>query len=82
MDQFKTSGKPFESKKIILPLEVRQVLGWEEKTRLEIWIDATDHEVVIKKHEVSCMCCGGTIDLKECDKKYICTNCRKKIAEL
>lgn len=82
MQEFKTTKRTDESKKIILPLEVRQVLGWEEKTRLEIWIDATDNEVVIKKHDVSCVCCGGTNDLKECNNKYICASCRKKITEI
>lgn len=36
--------------KIVLPTQVRQALHWEEKTKLEIWINSADDEIILKRH--------------------------------
>jgi len=68
--------------RIVLPVEARQVMDWGEKTPVEIWVNATDNELVIKRHTVSCHYCGSTEKLKEYRKKYICPVCQRLIAEL
>lgn len=72
----KTSAGP---DRLILPKEVWHAMGWGEKTTVEIWMNATQDEVVIKKHQHSCVFCGTTEALISYRKKYICRDCRRKI---
>lgn len=82
MQQLNSIEKPGKPERVVLPLEVREVLGWEEKEQLEVWIDPTDNKIVIKKHVAACICCSGTDGLKDYKKLYLCADCRKKIARL
>lgn len=75
-------GELDRAQRIVVPSEVREVMGWEEKTPLEIWIDPTDSKLVIKKHHKSCIFCGREEGLKEYKKLYVCPSCRKSISIL
>lgn len=68
--------------RIVLPIEIRKAMEWGEKTPIELWMNTTDNEVVIKRHTFTCTYCGGTEKLKEYQRKHICPDCRKAIAEL
>ncbi len=68
--------------RIALPKEVRDTLDFNEKTPVEIRVNETNNEVVLKKHTFSCMYCGATEELKEYSQKHICSACRKAIAAL
>ena len=68
--------------RVVLPAEARRAMQWDEQTLVEIWVNATDNEIVIKRHTVACCCCGGTEDLKPLGKKHFCSACQKKIARL
>lgn len=70
------------AKQIRIPPEVRQVMGWGEKDRLEIWVDPSDSKIVIKKHVPACICCGGRQGLKEYRQLYFCPDCRRKIVQI
>lgn len=68
--------------RIVLPIEARQAMDWSVKTPVEIWVNAMDGEIVIKRHAFTCAYCGTTENLKEYNKKHICLACQKEIAEL
>ncbi|HWP80533.1 MAG TPA: AbrB/MazE/SpoVT family DNA-binding domain-containing protein, partial [Candidatus Acidoferrum sp.] len=68
--------------RIVLPVEIRKALDWGDKTPVEIWVNAPDNEIIIKRHAFSCAYCGATDNLKEYHKKHICPDCQKAIAEL
>lgn len=82
MSKTKTVRLIDELGRIVLPIEVRQAMEWGDKTPVEIWVNATDNEVVIKRHELSCIYCGATNNLKQYQKKHICPDCQTEVSKL
>lgn len=64
-----------QSERIILPSSIKEVIGWDERTPIEIWIDGSGEQIVLKKHENRCIFCSKTRGLKEYKEKHICSNC-------
>ncbi len=69
-----------ETGRIILPKAVRDILNWEEKTTVEIWLNAADDSVIIKRHAFACILCGATDNLKKVREQYVCRSCQREIA--
>lgn len=68
--------------RIVLPIEVRRALDWNEKSAVEIWINPATNEVVLKTHIYACTYCGETENLKEFNKRRICPACQSAFAKL
>ena len=66
--------------RVVLPIELRRGLDWNEHDRVEIFIE--DDRVVLQKYEPNCLFCGGTKNLKEFRGKQVCARCVEKISEL
>ena len=66
--------------RVVLPIELRRGLDWNEHDRIEIFVE--DDRVVLQKYEPNCLFCGGTKDLKEFRGKQVCARCAEKIGEL
>jgi bifunctional DNA-binding transcriptional regulator/antitoxin component of YhaV-PrlF toxin-antitoxin module len=77
----KSNAQPAQAEKIILPQEIRQAMGWDDKLQVEVWLNGTDGEVVIKPHHSTCVFCGATGNWKAYRKKRVCPSCRKELAE-
>lgn len=82
MDNSKTVRLVDELGRIVLPAEARNAMDWGEKTPVEIWVNTTDQEIVIKRHTFTCAFCAETENLKAFHKKHICPACQKAIASL
>lgn len=66
--------------RVVLPVEVRQVLGIEETSGLEILVDEENEQVILRKATRICLKCRSTENLKKVvSGYYLCDNC---IAEL
>lgn len=63
--------------RLVLPIEIRQILDIKEKDPLEISLK--DDGVFIKKTIPSCIFCNSTTKLKTFSEKNICTDCIKKL---
>ena len=59
--------------RVVLPVELRQLMGIERETRLEIRREG--QTVVIKKLEDYCVFCGNTRKLTTYKAKKICAEC-------
>lgn len=67
--------------RIVLPKELRRVLGIDAKNRaLEIYVDGEN--VVLKKYLPACVFCASADDLKEFEGRNLCAKCRADIATL
>lgn len=66
--------------RIVLPAELRQELDLKERDGVEISL--REGSLVLKRHEPSCIFCGGTDDIKAFGGKNICKACRDKISKL
>ena len=66
--------------RVVLPIELRRGLDWNEHDRVEIFLE--DERVVLQKYEPNCLFCSGTKNLKEFRGKPVCARCAEKIGEL
>ncbi len=65
--------------RFVLPIETRRILGLEEKSEIEIFVE--NDTVVLKKYHSSCMFCQNTNDLTSLHGKNICKNCIDELAQ-
>jgi len=65
--------------RIVLPIELRRIMGIAEKDPLEIYVDGDT--VVLKKYQAACIFCDSAHDVVNFKGKNICADCLKELAE-
>ena len=65
--------------RLVIPIEVRRELGWQENEPVEILVEGK--QVTVKKYEASCIMCGRIDDIKKIKGKNLCNNCITDIKE-
>ena len=63
------------TRRIVLPQAAKQIMGWDEKNPVEIWLNAADDAVILKRHIVTCSLCGSTEDLHPVRDRHLCPGC-------
>lgn len=63
--------------RIVLPIELRRVLGIGEKDPVEIYVE--EDRIILKKYNDSCVFCGQTKDIKSYKGKNVCSKCIKAL---
>lgn len=63
--------------RIVIPKEIRTVLGIEVKDPIEIFVD--EDTIYLKKYAPACIICGSCDDLVEFKGKKICRACIRKL---
>lgn len=66
--------------RVVIPIELRNKLGIEEKDPIEIYVEGSS--VVLKKYQPNCIFCGNTKNLVEYKDKLICDKCREKLINM
>ena len=66
--------------RLVIPIEVRRMLGLRENEPVEMFIDGT--KVVIQKYVPACIICGSLADVHTIDDKNICDICVEKIKKM
>jgi len=64
--------------RVVIPKELRDVLGYTERQPLEFLVDENG-DVILRKFERGCVFCGEVDDVIEFRGKLVCTAC---VAEL
>jgi len=59
--------------RVVIPVEIRRTLGWEEKVPVEIYVD--DGKIVLKKYEPGCVFCGEAEGVLAHRGKRVCRGC-------
>ena len=65
--------------RIVLPIELRKLLGIDQRDPIEIFVDGD--AIILKKHQSTCIFCGSSSSLSEYKGKHICAACAKHIAK-
>ncbi|HOV80219.1 MAG TPA: AbrB/MazE/SpoVT family DNA-binding domain-containing protein [Bacillota bacterium] len=65
--------------RVVLPIELRRVLGIEEKDPLEIFTE--EDKIILKKYEPACIFCGNASDVQRYHGKLVCRECATAIIE-
>ena len=63
--------------RVVIPKEIRNKLGIEERDPLDIYIDG--FSIVLRKSQSNCIFCGNTRDLVEYKEKLVCQKCINNI---
>lgn len=66
--------------RVVIPKEIRTMLGIDIKDKVEIYMEG--NAIVLKKHETKCALCGSDGEFIELGDKYVCEECAKKIKAL
>lgn len=64
--------------RIVIPKEIRDVLGFREKQDVEIFVN--DDEIVLKKYDIGCTFCTNSDDIFLFKGKFVCNTCRNDIS--
>ena len=59
--------------RVVIPIELRRVMGIEEKNSIEIYVDSD--RIILQKHEQSCVFCGSDDEVRYYKNKLICEDC-------
>ena len=65
--------------RVVIPIELRNKLGIQEKDPIEIYVEGTS--VILKKYQPNCIFCGSTKKLVEYKEKLVCSKCCEKLIE-
>lgn len=65
--------------RIVIPAEIRKVLGINDGDSLEI--AKVDNEVVVRKYIKGCIFCGSDKDVVEFSGAVVCNGCRKALGQ-
>lgn len=65
--------------RIVIPAEIRKVLGINDGDSLEI--AKVDNEVVVRKYIKGCIFCGSDKDVVEFNGDVVCNGCRQALGE-
>ena len=65
--------------RIVLPIELRNVLNIQEKDAVEIFTD--DERIILQKYQPSCIFCNNADDIVYFNGRRVCKSCIEKIKE-
>jgi len=63
--------------RIVLPMEIRRIMGIAERDAL--LISMNENEIVIRKYEPICLFCGNNRSLREFRGKTVCADCIREM---
>lgn len=63
--------------RVVLPIEMRRVLGIEVRDAVEIYSDGEN--IVLKKYQPTCVFCDNEKDIIDYRGRNVCTNCIKSL---
>lgn len=66
--------------RVVIPIELRNKFGINEKDPIEIFVDGSI--IMLKKYEPNCIFCGATRKLVTFNDKLVCTKCATKLNKL
>jgi len=73
MESVLTNRKIDDLGRVVIPKEIRSVLGWEESENIDFLVH--DNGIFLTKHLPSCRHCGKTENIVEFKGKHICQKC-------
>jgi len=63
--------------RVVIPKSIRDRLGYETKTAVEVFAD--DNGVYLRKYEPECIICGSNEDIQIVNGKKFCKQCLDKL---
>jgi transcriptional pleiotropic regulator of transition state genes len=68
--------------RIVIPIEIRRSLNFDENTNVEMMIDKKNNNLVMGRYEKGCFFCGEVSSENiKFEEKNICSSCAEKISQ-
>lgn len=65
--------------RIVLPVELRRVLGWQDGSSIEIFTQ--DDNVLLRRYEPLCVFCGHGGPMVSHRGKRVCSSCQGELSD-
>lgn len=65
--------------RVVMPIELRRVLGIQVKDPIEIYVDG--EKIILKKYAPTCTFCGDSTETTEYKGKIICKTCMTELQQ-
>jgi transcriptional pleiotropic regulator of transition state genes len=65
--------------RIVLPIELRRVMGIDIKDPIEIFVD--EGKIILKKYQPACFFCENATDIVTFKEKKICKSCLEELSQ-
>lgn len=67
--------------RIVIPIEIRRSLNFDENTNIEMMIDKENNNLLMTRYQKGCFFCGEiSSDNIQFESKNICSSCAEKIS--
>ncbi len=66
--------------RVVIPKEIRNTLDINDRDPIEIFIDGSD--IILRKHQPSCIFCGSNENITFYKHKLVCRQCLSELSEL
>lgn len=66
--------------RIVIPIEMRRTLDVAERDDMEIFVEG--NQIILQKHETSCIFCSSTFGLITFKGKNVCRRCVRNIGNV
>ncbi|MDF9406907.1 MAG: Transition state regulatory protein AbrB [Pelotomaculum sp. PtaB.Bin013] len=63
--------------RVVIPAEIRRIMGIDEKNPIEIYTEFD--KIILRKYEPTCTFCGTTIDVQSYQGKIVCRKCVQEV---
>jgi len=68
--------------RLVIPIEIRDRLGLDEDSKLELFVNDEEKTLVMKKYKRGCDFCGEMKDNIEYKGKKVCESCAEDLEDL
>ena len=65
--------------RVVIPKEMRKILGINEGDPLEI--AKVNNDIILRKYSKGCIFCGSEKNVKDFNNVPVCSGCRKSLGE-
>ncbi|KAB2951287.1 AbrB/MazE/SpoVT family DNA-binding domain-containing protein [Heliorestis acidaminivorans] len=65
--------------RVVIPMELRRIMGIAEKDGLEIYVE--NEKIILKKYEPACVFCGSAVQIQDYKGKMVCRKCATAVAD-
>ncbi|MBM7868136.1 AbrB/MazE/SpoVT family DNA-binding domain-containing protein [Heliobacterium gestii] len=65
--------------RVVIPMELRRIMGIADKDGLEIFVE--EEKIVLRKYEPACVFCGSANDVHNYRGKAVCRECAEEMAK-
>ena len=65
--------------RLVIPIEIRDRLGLDEDSKLELFVNDEEKTLVMKKYKRGCDFCGEMNDNIEYEGKKVCKSCAEDL---